>query len=186
MTEQQNNFEPTGGTDFILIDHEESRKQGMGRKLVIGAVALVAVIGAGIGAMAYADGGMGPGQWRGKFMRGFMEYRVEQILTDVGASTEQKDKIKTIFKTTMDEVRPQRGEHKQMHEQVVKLLEAPTIDRNAIEALRAKKVAEIDAKSKIIAKAVADAAEILTPDQRKKLIEEWGDFGPGHDGPDEP
>jgi protein CpxP len=154
-------------------------KTNWSRKLIIGSLAAVVIIGAG--AAAFAGGGDGPGHWRGKFMRGFMEYRVEQVLTDVGASAEQKDKIKTLFKTTMDEVRPERGERKAMREEVIKLLEAPTIDRNAIEALRAKHVAEIDAKSKTIAKAVADAAEILTPDQRKKLVEEMSDFGPGPD-----
>lgn len=149
-----------------------------GRKMIIGSIAVVIVIGAGAAAFA---GGDGPGHWRGKFMKGFMEYRMEQALTEVGASTEQKDKIKALFKTTMDEVRPDRSERKEMRSEVIKLLEAPTIDRAAIETLRAKKIAEIDAKSKTVAKAVADAAEILTPDQRKKLVEEWGDMGHGMD-----
>lgn len=183
MTEQKNDFDPNGWSDFTL-EPAPLRKPAFGRKLAIGAVAVVAVIGAGVGAMAYADGG--PGHWRGKFMRGFMEYRIEQVLTEVGADAGQKEKIKTIFKTTMDEVRPERGERREMREEVTKLLGAPTIDRGAIEALRAKKLAEFDAKSKTVAKAVADAAEVLTPDQRKKLIEEFDDFGPGHHGPDEP
>lgn len=151
-------------------------KPNWGRRMIIGGVAAVVVIGAGAAAFATGDG---PGHWRGKFMRGFMEYRVEQALTDAGASAEQKDKIKALLKTTMDDVRPDRGERKEMRAEVIKLLEAPTIDRTAIEALRAKKMAEIDAKSKTVAKAVADAAEILTPDQRKKLVEEWGNMGHG-------
>ena len=153
-------------------------KSPWGRRWIIGGVAAVVVIGAGVAAFAAGDG---PGKWHGKFMRGFMEYRVEQALTDAGASADQKDKIKALFKTTMDEVRPERGERKEMRAEVIKLLEAPTIDRAAIEALRAKHVAELDAKSKTIAKAIGDAAEILTPDQRKKLVEDWGDMGPGMD-----
>jgi len=157
------------------------RKQGMSRKLIFGAVAAVVIVGAG--AAAFAGGDMGPGHWRGKFMHGFIEYRVEQALSEAGATAEQKDKIKTLFQTTMKEVRPERGDRRAMREEVMKLLEAPTIDRNAIEALRVKHVAAIDAKSKTIAKAVGDAAEILTPEQRKKLIEEMDDFGPGSDRP---
>lgn len=181
MSNNDNDFPENGRNGFILIDDKPARKTGMGRKLIIGAVAAVVIVGAG--AAAFAGGDMGPGHWRGKFMRGFMEYRVDQVLTDVGASADQKDKIKTLFKTTMESVRPDRADRKQMREEVIKLLEAPTIDRDAIEALRAKHVAEIDAKSKTIAKAVADAAELLTPEQRKQLVEEIGDFGPGHDGP---
>mgnify|MGYP000208611689 CR=1 FL=1 len=147
------------------------------RRLTIGVVATVIVV-AGAGAMAFA-GGDGPGWRHGKFMRGFMEYRMGQMLDESGASAEQKDKIKAIFKTTMDEVRPDRGARGEMREEVMKLLEAPTIDRVAIETLRAKQMAAMDAKSKVIAKAVADAAEILTPEQRKKLVEEIRDFGPG-------
>lgn len=163
-------------TEEQLSDLLPSKRPNWGRRLVIGGVAAVVVIGAGVAAFAAGDG---PDHWRGKFMRGFMEYRIEQALTDVGADTAQKDKIKTIVNTTMDEIRPDRGERKEMREQVIKLLEAPTIDRTAIETLRAKHMAEMDAKSKTVAKAIGDAAEVLTPDQRKKLIEEWGDMGPG-------
>ena len=103
---------------------------------------------------------------------------LNQMLTDAGASDDQKSKLKAIVTTTIDEVRPDREARKAMRDEIIKLIEAPTIDRNAIEALRAKQMAQFEERSKAIAKAVADAAEILTPDQRRKLVEEMRDFGP--------
>jgi Spy/CpxP family protein refolding chaperone len=163
------------------VGHEEIKtqaKHSWSRRLIIGGAAAVVVIGAGVTAFAAGDG---PDHWRGRFMRGFMEYRIDQALTDAGADATQKDKIKAIFKSTMEAVRPDHGDRKQMRDEVIKILEAPAIDRNAIEALRVKHVAAMEAKSKVIAKAVGDAAEVLSPEQRKKLIDEWGDMGPGPD-----
>lgn len=148
-------------------------KPGWGRRIVIGTVAVAVAAGAGAYAFANTEG------WgREKLMRGFMEYRLDQMLTEAGASADQKDKVKTIVTTTIDEVRPNREARKAMRDEIIKLIEAPTIDRNAIEALRAKQMSQFEERSKAIAKAVADAAEVLTPEQRKKLVEEMKDFGP--------
>jgi len=49
------------------------------------------------------------------------------------------------------------------------LLTQQTIDRAAIEKFRADQIAVHDATSKRLVQAVADAAEILTPEQRRKL-----------------
>ena len=145
-----------------------------GRRLIIGGMAAATIAGAGVYAYANND------DWGGrrKFMRGYMEYRLDQVLTDVGASDDQKSKFKALVTSTIDEVRPDREARKAMRDEIIKLIEAPTIDRNAIETLRAKQMAQFEERSKTIAKAVADAAEILTPDQRKKLVEELKDFGP--------
>ena len=149
-------------------------KPGWSRKFLIGTVAVAVAAGAGAYAFANND------DWGGrhKFMRGFMEYRLDQMLTEAGASDDQKSRLKTIVTTTIDDVRPDREARKAMRDEIIKLIEAPTIDRNAIEALRAKQMAQFEERSKAIAKAVADAAEILTPDQRKKLVEEMKEFGP--------
>ena len=150
------------------------RKPGFGRRLLIGGVAVAVAAGAGAYAFASNDNWGG----RHKFMRGYMEYRIDRMLTDAGASDDQKSKLKAIVTTTMDEVRPDREDRKAMRDEIIKLIEAPTIDRDAIEALRAKQMSQFEERSKAIAKAVADAAEILTPEQRKKLVEEMRDFGP--------
>jgi periplasmic protein CpxP/Spy len=149
-------------------------KPRWGRRFVIGTVAVAVAAGAGAYAFANND------DWGGrhKFMRGYMEYRLDKMLTEAGASDEQKTKLKAIVTTTIDDVRPDRETRKAMRDEIIKLIEAPTIDRNAIESLRAKQMAQFEERSKAIAKAVADAAEVLTPDQRKKLVEEMREFGP--------
>jgi Spy/CpxP family protein refolding chaperone len=157
--------------EMEILPPDQPRRWG--RKIVIGAVAVAVAAGAGAYAFASNDG------WgRHKLMRGYMEYRLDQMLTEAGASDDQKSKLKTIVTTTIDEVRPDREDRKAMRDEIIKLIEAPTIDRNAIESLRAKQMAQFEERSKAIAKAVADAAEILTPDQRKKLVEEMKEFGP--------
>jgi periplasmic protein CpxP/Spy len=141
--------------------------------LVSGAATLSLV---GIGAYAYASNdNWGP---RHKVMLGFMEYQMDLMLTEAGADAGQKVKLKALVTTTIDQIRPDHEARETMRDEIIKLIEAPTIDRTAIEALRAKQMAQFEERSKTIAKAVADAAEILTPEQRKKLVEEMKDFGP--------
>lgn len=65
----------------------------------------------------------------------------------------------------MREFRDARGE-------VMELMTAPTIDRAAAETLRAARIAAIDEASKKITAAALDAAEVLTPEQRAKLVEQ--------------
>ena len=170
-------------TEETNIPQEQSQpiaKKSWSKGLIIGGVAAVALIGAGAAALASGDD-FGPRHMMGgKFMRGFMEYRMDKVLTEIGADDAQKTKLKALVTATFDSVRPARADRAAMHDEVIKLLEAPTIDRAAIEALRAKQIASLDERSKTVAKAVGDAAEILTVEQRKKLIEEMDDFGPGH------
>jgi hypothetical protein len=58
-----------------------------------------------------------------------------------------------------------------MRRQVLNLLRAPTVDRAAVEKLRAEQVAKFDAKSKSMVGMILDSADQLTPDQRSKLAD---------------
>jgi Spy/CpxP family protein refolding chaperone len=53
------------------------------------------------------------------------------------------------------------------------LLTATTIDRAAIEALRAEQIALADQASRRISQALADAATVLTPEQRRKIADHF-------------
>jgi len=55
--------------------------------------------------------------------------------------------------------------------QAVALLSQPSIDRAAIEALRANQLQLAEQASKRFTQALADVADVLTPEQRKQLAE---------------
>ncbi len=69
--------------------------------------------------------------------------------------------------------------HAQMHasrDEMKALLLADTIDRAAMEKMRAERIAEVDQISKDLVNAVADVAEVLTPEQRVVLEERIREF----------
>jgi Spy/CpxP family protein refolding chaperone len=140
---------------------------------------LAATIFAGAGAAAFAHGG--PGGWHGS--RGWndnadpatMQKRTEgmtrMMLADINATPEQEQRIAGIMTATMTELRPLREKHMEARKQVMDLLSQPTIDRQALEAIRAQEIAAADQVSRRITQSIADAAEVLNPEQRAKLAE---------------
>lgn len=98
---------------------------------------------------------------------------VNWVLHDVGATAEQKQRVAQIAKEAAQELMPMRTQHKGARGRAVDILSQPSIDRAALEQLRVEELQLGEAASKRIAKAIADAAEVLTPEQRVKLAAEW-------------
>jgi len=163
------------------------------KRLMIGTATVVVL--AGLGGVAAVAGQKHHGGWdmmpgpgmRGEMGREFMEFRLEKTMDRIDATPEQRVALKALLDKTMESLKPdQKGGPRTMHEAAIKLLAAPTVDAAAVEALRASSVAEMDAKSKIIASAVLEAANILKPEQRAKLAEDMSKHGPGGmGGPDD-
>jgi Spy/CpxP family protein refolding chaperone len=106
---------------------------------------------------------------------------VSHTLDSVGASAEQEAKVHDIIAAKFADIAPDPQEHQAMRKQALDLLAAPTIDRAAVEKLRADVVARFDAKSKAVVAGVLDVADQLTPPQRAELaarIEEMAQRGP--------
>jgi protein CpxP len=96
---------------------------------------------------------------------------VERIVPD--ASAEQKAKISGIFKAAAKDMRPLREQHRAAHQQAIKILSQPTIDRAALERVRVNQMRLADQMSKRMTQAMTDAAEVLTPAQRAKAAERF-------------
>lgn len=104
---------------------------------------------------------------------------VTQMLDAVGASDDQKTKIGSILHTGFE---PMAKLHEDMgvtHKTLHQILAAPTVDRAALEQLRAAQIARIDSASRAATGAMADAAEVLRPDQRAKLVAMAAEHGHG-------
>ena len=148
------------------------------------AIALVLIGGGfalGAASLAAAHGDMGGEGWHGGWHHhhhgprvGMIQGMVHHALDNVGATTAQEDKVHDIIAKASTDLDPTAGkdgdEHGAMKKQVLELMKAPTLDRAAFDKLRADKVAEMDAKSKVIENALFDAASQLSPEQRSKLV----------------
>jgi protein CpxP len=101
-----------------------------------------------------------------------MEERIERMIKHVGvevdATPEQQAKLTEIAKGAARDLAPLRAHGREMRKQGVALFTAPTVDKNAVEQLRAKRMQHADAVSKRITQALTESAEVLTPEQRKK------------------
>ncbi len=97
-----------------------------------------------------------------------MAYR---LVRSVDGTPEQEIRIREIARAAAKEIGEMRTQGRDLRKQGMDLLKAPTIDRAAIESLRSRQMALQDSISKRMSTAFADAAEVLTPEQRVKLAE---------------
>ena len=120
-----------------------------------------------------AMGGMGP--MGGPLTPAQIDDRIDRatkhMAIELDASPDQQAKIAGIAKAAVNDLRPLHEKAQAARSQAIALLTAPTVDRSAIERLRADQIALAETASKRIAQAVADASEVLNPDQRHKIAD---------------
>lgn len=104
-------------------------------------------------------------------MNKFAERGVKHMLDDVKANDAQKAQATAIVKASVEKGAPLAEKLRGNHEQMRKLMSAATIDKAAIEALRAEQIKLADEASKLATQTMQDIAEVLTPEQRAKLAE---------------
>jgi protein CpxP len=94
---------------------------------------------------------------------------VDRVLPD--GTPDQKTRLAALVRSAHAEMAPFHAQLRQAHERAMQLLMQPRVDRAALEALRADEVRQFDAASQRLVQLVADAADILTPEQRGRLFQ---------------
>ena len=88
---------------------------------------------------------------------------IRHLAVEIDATTEQQDKLQAIVRAAVKDLLPVRDKMLAARATGRELLTQPTVDRAALEKLRAEQIATHEAVSKQLVQAVADAAEVLTP-----------------------
>jgi periplasmic protein CpxP/Spy len=152
---------------------KHGRRRRWGRRVLLSAALLL-----GLGGVAYAAG---PG---GHFhhprtpeeARAHIDGVIEHMMGKVGGTDEQRATLKTIADQTVPRMAALHTEGRDLKNEVRDLLTAEKIDREALEAARKDAIDLADRGSKVVISAVADAAEALTPEQRRKIAEAMAKF----------
>lgn len=106
-----------------------------------------------------------------------IDNRVDRVLDRVDATNEQRGKVSGILKTAMTDLTVLGIRPWETHAKFIELMRADTIDPAAFEALRAEQISTADAASKRVVQALTEAAQVLTPAQRRELVERWDRHG---------
>ena len=101
---------------------------------------------------------------------------VKHVAIEIDATDEQRDKIVTLLTAVAMDMKPMRERMMASREELKAILLSEQVDRAALEELRKARLAEIETMSKTLTNAIADVAEVLTPDQRKVLDERIQEF----------
>lgn len=136
--------------------------------------AFAGLAGLGLGAFAHGRrgrGGFGGGPLDPAQLDQRLDRMLKHLYVEIDATEAQQQKLEPIVKSAAKDLLPLRRRLREARLEAMDLFTRDNVDRAAFEKLRAEQVALADQASKRLTQALADAAEVLTPLQRKQLAE---------------
>ena len=125
-------------------------------------------IAAGIGFKAFAHG-----RRHGPIDAADLDKHLDRMLkhfyVEIDATEAQKQRLEPIVKQAAKDLLPMRENLHAGRREAIGLLSQDRIDPAALEALRARQIGLADEASRRLTHAIAEAADVLTPAQRKEL-----------------
>jgi Spy/CpxP family protein refolding chaperone len=165
------------------IGREVSPRRRGALLAVAGALAACAIVGAALwSASGHALARPWGRGWGAEDRAAFARFRAERMLDKVGASEEQRSQVLVVVDRTLAELQALGGGGRELRDAVLAELSADQVDRAALERHRQQHVAMLESASRTLTSAIAEVAEILTPEQRRQLAELHRErFGAFHD-----
>ena len=115
-----------------------------------------------------------------------IEAQIERIVKhaaiEIDATQEQQENITALVTAVAKDMKPVHDRMRATGKEIHELLLADTIDRAALERLRAERLADAERISKDLVSTLADVAEILSLEQRRVLNERIEQFRSMHRG----
>ncbi|MFI4999676.1 MAG: Spy/CpxP family protein refolding chaperone [Reyranellales bacterium] len=103
------------------------------------------------------------------------EKRVDRALKGTDATAEQKAKIVGILNSTFTDMKPLHDKRIENRKAMAEAMQAPTLDPAKIEAIRAEQMKVADESSKRFTKALTDAGNVLSIEQRQAFFKNWSE-----------
>ena len=144
----------------------------LGMKTIL-ATLLAGSLAIGAGGAAYADN-VGKTFDPAKFNE-HVEKRVDKALTGTDATADQKKKVSGILEQAFTDMKPMHDKRIENRKAMAEAMQAPTIDKAKIEALRQERLKTSDASSKRFTQALTDAGDVLSVQQRQAFFKSWSE-----------
>jgi Spy/CpxP family protein refolding chaperone len=104
-----------------------------------------------------------------------IEKRVDKALTGTDATADQKKKVSGIIEQAFTDMKPLHDKRVENRKAMAEAMQAPTIDKAKIEALRQDQMKVADTGSKRFTQALTDAGDVLSAPQRQAFFKAWSD-----------
>ncbi len=154
------------------------RGRGRGRAALVAIVLLLAGgLTGGLLSKAFAQdyGWHHFGFMRGPMSQAQINDRIDRmtkhLAIELDATADQQARLAGTAKAAVNDLLPLREKAQALRAQGIALLSAPTVDRAAIDRVRADQIALAETASKRIAQALGDASDVLSPEQRRKIAD---------------
>jgi Spy/CpxP family protein refolding chaperone len=113
----------------------------------------------------------GPKEHDPERARDHMQYAAGWMLHRMEVEDEVRDRIQARLDTAFVELSPLMGTHRENRGVWMEAMLREEVDRTALEAQRQEALASASRASEIVVTAMADVAEMLSPEQRSALLE---------------
>jgi periplasmic protein CpxP/Spy len=153
-----------------LVRHHKERSMNKFRRITL--ATLAGGVAAGIGFKAFANGRRhGHGPIDPANLDKHLDRMLKHLYVEIDATEAQKQQLTPIAKAAVKDLLPLREQARAARQRGIELLAGDRVDRGALEALRGEQIGLADQASRRLSQALADAAEVLTPEQRKNIAQ---------------